>query len=90
MDKPITITINDEEYKVDPGQTIMQAADTCGYRIPRLCYHPKLSVEGACRKVCPVGAISGSPKSRHVIDPEKCIRCGLCFNTCKFEAITKA
>ncbi|HPC93958.1 MAG TPA: NADH-dependent [FeFe] hydrogenase, group A6 [Sedimentisphaerales bacterium] len=47
----ITITINDQEYKVDSGQTIMQAADKCGYRIPRLCYHPKLSIEGACR-VC--------------------------------------
>ncbi|MEN6425125.1 MAG: NADH-dependent [FeFe] hydrogenase, group A6 [Phycisphaerales bacterium] len=49
--KKITITINDREYKVDPGQTIMQAADKCGYHIPRLCYHPKLSIEGACR-VC--------------------------------------
>lgn len=47
----ITITINDQEYQVDPGQTVMQAADKCGYRIPRLCYHPKLSIEGACR-VC--------------------------------------
>ena len=47
----ISITINNQEYKVDPGQTIMQAADKCGYRIPRLCYHPKLSIEGACR-VC--------------------------------------
>ena len=45
----ITITINDQQYKVDPGQTVMQAADKCGYRIPRLCYHPKLSIEGACR-----------------------------------------
>jgi NADP-reducing hydrogenase subunit HndD len=51
MDKKITITINDKQYKVEPGQTIMQAADECGYRIPRLCYHPKLSIEGACR-VC--------------------------------------
>jgi len=50
-DKKITITINEKEYKVDPGQTVMQAADQCGYRIPRLCYHPKLSIEGACR-VC--------------------------------------
>ena len=49
--KKITITINDKQYKVDPGQTIMQAADKCGYHIPRLCYHPKLSIEGACR-VC--------------------------------------
>jgi NADP-reducing hydrogenase subunit HndD len=49
--KKITITINDKQYKVEAGQTIMQAADQCGYHIPRLCYHPKLSLEGACR-VC--------------------------------------
>ena len=49
--KKITITINDREYKIDPGQTIMQAADEGGFRIPRLCYHPRLSIEGACR-VC--------------------------------------
>jgi iron-only hydrogenase group A len=49
--KKITITINNKPYQVEAGQTIMQAADTCGYHIPRLCYHPKLSIEGACR-VC--------------------------------------
>jgi iron-only hydrogenase group A len=47
----VTITINDKVYSVKAGQTIMQAADECGYHIPRLCYHPKLSIEGACR-VC--------------------------------------
>jgi NADP-reducing hydrogenase subunit HndD len=47
----VTITINDKPYSVKAGQTIMQAADECGYHIPRLCYHPKLSIEGACR-VC--------------------------------------
>ena len=47
----ITIFINDKEYKVDSSLTIMQAADLVGYHIPRLCYHPKLSIEGACR-VC--------------------------------------
>jgi NADH:ubiquinone oxidoreductase subunit F (NADH-binding)/(2Fe-2S) ferredoxin len=44
---------------------------------------------GACRRVCPVGAITGTPKSKHTIDKDKCVRCGLCFNTCKFEAIAK-
>ena len=44
---------------------------------------------GACRRVCPVGAITGSPKSKHTIDQDKCVRCGMCFNTCKFEAIAK-
>ena len=52
MDKKIiNITINNKVYKVESDQTIMQAADKCGYHIPRLCYHPKLSIEGACR-VC--------------------------------------
>jgi iron-only hydrogenase group A len=51
MEKKITIYINGKEYKVEPGQTIMQAADKLGFKIPRLCYHPKLSIEGACR-VC--------------------------------------
>ena len=51
MDEKITITINGKPYRVDLDQTIMEAADSCGYHIPRLCYHPKLSIEGACR-VC--------------------------------------
>jgi iron-only hydrogenase group A len=51
MNDKITITFNGKSYRVDPDQTIMQAADSCGYHIPRLCYHPKLSIEGACR-VC--------------------------------------
>ncbi len=43
----------------------------------------------ACRRVCPVAAISGKAKNQHVIDQDKCIRCGLCFETCKFDAIVK-
>ncbi|MBE0536883.1 MAG: iron hydrogenase small subunit [Phycisphaerae bacterium] len=53
MKNMITIFINDKEYKVEPDQTIMKAADKLGFKIPRLCYHPKLSIEGACR-VCVV------------------------------------
>ncbi len=51
MKDMITIYIDDKPYQVEPDQTIMQAADHVGFRIPRLCYHPKLSIEGACR-VC--------------------------------------
>ena len=40
-----------------------------------------------CAKKCPVDAISGSPKNPHVIYKEKCIRCGACYNMCKFSAI---
>ena len=44
----------------------------------------------ACARVCPVGAISGSVKTPHVIDPAKCIKCGACMSKCKFNAIIKA
>ena len=42
-----------------------------------------------CSKHCPVGAISGAVKEQHVIDTEKCIKCGKCLDTCKFGAIEK-
>ena len=61
----MTITINDKAYKVEAGQTIMQAADECGYHIPRLCYHPKLSIEGACR-VCIV-EVEGMQELRRLV-----------------------
>jgi NADP-reducing hydrogenase subunit HndC len=43
----------------------------------------------ACARVCPVGAISGSVKNPHVIDVNKCIKCGACIEKCKFAAIIK-
>ncbi len=43
----------------------------------------------ACSKKCPVGAISGEKKEMHVIDHDKCIKCGKCEETCKFSAIVR-
>ncbi|MBR4862813.1 MAG: NADH-quinone oxidoreductase subunit NuoF [Firmicutes bacterium] len=42
-----------------------------------------------CAKKCPVGAITGTAKNVHVIDHEKCIKCGKCMESCKFNAIEK-
>ena len=49
--KSITVYIDDETLSVPQNTTIMAAAEQMGIRIPRLCYHPQLSIEGACR-VC--------------------------------------
>lgn len=49
--KNVNIYIDDEKLTVPSDMTIMQAAEQIGVRIPRLCYHPDLSIEGACR-VC--------------------------------------
>ena len=43
----------------------------------------------ACARKCPVNAISGTVKQPHVIDVNKCIKCGACIETCKFNAIVK-
>lgn len=43
----------------------------------------------ACTKVCPVNAISGKIRERHVINPDICIKCGRCESVCKFKAIKR-
>jgi NADH:ubiquinone oxidoreductase subunit F (NADH-binding)/(2Fe-2S) ferredoxin len=42
---------------------------------------------GACRRVCPAGAIWGDKKIPHRIDQEKCIKCRSCFERCKFGSV---
>ncbi|MCX6984635.1 MAG: NADH-quinone oxidoreductase subunit NuoF [Lentisphaerae bacterium] len=42
-----------------------------------------------CARNCPVPCISGERKHKHAIDQSKCIKCGVCFEACKFHAIDK-
>jgi NADH-quinone oxidoreductase subunit F len=44
---------------------------------------------GACKKACPVKAISGELKQVHQVDQALCIKCGSCFDACKFNAVIK-
>ncbi len=44
---------------------------------------------GACKKACPVEAITGEIKQKHILSQEKCIKCGSCYNVCKFSAVSK-
>ncbi|MBM4036879.1 MAG: NADH-quinone oxidoreductase subunit NuoF [Planctomycetes bacterium] len=41
-----------------------------------------------CNKNCPTGAVSGEKKKPQTIAQEKCIKCGVCRDVCKFEAVT--
>lgn len=40
-----------------------------------------------CKRVCPVGAVSGEPGKVHTIDQSKCIKCRSCMQKCPFKAI---
>lgn len=42
-----------------------------------------------CVRQCPVGCITGKVKELHIIDQEKCIKCGACMEACPFDAILK-
>jgi NADH-quinone oxidoreductase subunit F len=44
-----------------------------------------------CAKRCPVEAIVGGKNLIHIIDQEKCIKCGTCLEVCppKFRAVTE-
>lgn len=40
-----------------------------------------------CAKNCPSNCITGARKEVHFINQEACIKCGMCFTKCKFDAI---
>ncbi len=42
-----------------------------------------------CAKACPTDAITGEKKELHVVDQDKCIKCGKCFTVCRFDAVVK-
>ncbi len=43
----------------------------------------------ACVRECPVGAISGFKKEAQEIDQDICIKCGLCYESCQFDAVVR-
>lgn len=57
----IKISIDNNEYQVPSGITIIQACELAGIEIPRFCYHEKLAIAGNCR-MCLVEVVGGPPK----------------------------
>jgi NADH-quinone oxidoreductase subunit F len=43
----------------------------------------------ACARNCPAECIRGARREPHVIDQLKCIKCGRCFEVCRFNAVKK-
>ena len=42
-----------------------------------------------CLRACPTGAISGEKRQPHTINQGMCIKCGACYDVCKFGAVIK-
>ena len=42
-----------------------------------------------CARNCPVTCISGVRREPHVIDQLRCIKCGRCFEVCRFNAVSR-
>ena len=42
-----------------------------------------------CAQNCPADAIKGSVKNPHKIDTSKCIKCGSCYEKCRFGAVIR-
>ena len=42
-----------------------------------------------CARNCPVECITGKRKEVHTIDQARCIKCGQCFQVCRFDAVER-
>ncbi|MBW1842390.1 MAG: 4Fe-4S binding protein, partial [Deltaproteobacteria bacterium] len=40
-----------------------------------------------CAKKCPEQIITGEKKKPHTLDQDKCIKCSICYEACKFDAV---
>ena len=56
----ITLSIDGQEVKTQPGKMIIEAAMDAGKYIPYLCYYPGMKAFGACR-MCVVKFEEGGP-----------------------------
>jgi NADH:ubiquinone oxidoreductase subunit F (NADH-binding)/Pyruvate/2-oxoacid:ferredoxin oxidoreductase delta subunit len=55
-------------------------------------FHYEIDVETCtgctlCAQRCPEKAITGEKKKPHKLKRERCIKCGICYDTCKFNAV---
>jgi NADH-quinone oxidoreductase subunit F len=42
-----------------------------------------------CLRACPTGAISGEKRKPHTLNQGVCIKCGACYDVCKFNAVIR-
>lgn len=87
---PVLTTINyfREEYEAHIHDKKCPA-HSCAALIT-YCIDPELCKGcGVCIKNCSTGAITGSKKAAHYLNTALCVKCGKCFDVCKFDAVIK-
>jgi NADH-quinone oxidoreductase subunit F len=42
-----------------------------------------------CLRACPTGAITGEKREAHTLNQGLCIKCGACYDVCKFDAVIR-
>ena len=42
-----------------------------------------------CLRACPTSAISGEKRKPHTLNQGMCIKCGACYDVCKFNAVIR-
>jgi len=42
-----------------------------------------------CLRACPTGAIVGEKREVHTLNQGLCIKCGACYDVCKFDAVIR-
>ncbi len=64
-------------------------AHSCSSLITYFIIEDKCNGCQLCLKACPTNAITGIKKQSHEINHELCIKCGKCFDVCRFDAVLK-
>lgn len=78
----VTLTIDDQQVEVEKGTTVLEAAKEVGIDVPSLCYHPDLTLHGACR-VCVVENVENESLLASCVSP---VREGMEVNTRSMKA----
>jgi NADH:ubiquinone oxidoreductase subunit F (NADH-binding)/NAD-dependent dihydropyrimidine dehydrogenase PreA subunit len=42
-----------------------------------------------CLRACPTGAVTGEKRQAHTLNQGLCIKCGACYDVCKFDAVIR-